>query len=399
MSRRKTVIFLGDGMADEAIPELDGLTPLQHASTPAMDHIARIGRSGTLFTLPSEFPTSSDVANMSVLGCHLPTEYCGRGPVEAAGRGIELGPEDKAFRVNLIYQEEGRLIDYSAGQLDQAIADAAIDRLNDHFGSDTVRFYKGVSYRHIMVLSGPEWTHEIHTEKPDDHQGDMMKDNLPSGEHEGTVTLLHRIIDESPALFADIPGNVALAAEGRRHGNAAWPWNGGILRPVRSLQERHGISSAVISAVDVVVGLGRILGMDVIPVEGATGYIDTNWEGKADACIEALKTHDFVYLHVEGIDEVSHEQSLEKKLFGIEAFDARCMSRVIDAVGDDLNMAVLPDHPVPISIGKHTRTPVPVSVSMAGMTPDEIQTYSEVDAPNGTLGALEGDGLMKLLFD
>ncbi len=388
-------------MADEPIAELGNKTPLQAAHTPSMDAIAREGCSGTLFTLPEAFPTSSDAANMSVLGCDLETEYCGRGPIEAAGQGIAMGPQDFAYRINICNQQDGILQDYSAGQLEQPAAHDIINALNERYGCADVHFHEGVSYRHIMMLKGPRLTWEVNTEKPDDNMGHPIHEHLPtagSSHSAATVDLLHKIITEAPALLASLPATQRLKSEGKTIPNALWPWNGGRLRKVRTLHERYGITSAVVSAVDVVNGLGIILGMDVIPVKGATGYIDTNWEGKADATIEAIKTHDFVYLHVEGIDEVSHERDLAKKLQGIEDFDARCMARVMAAVGPDVNLAVLPDHPVPIASGKHTRTPVPVSVRMAGRTPDSVRVYSESDSPNGSLGAMEKDGLTKLLF-
>jgi 2,3-bisphosphoglycerate-independent phosphoglycerate mutase len=259
-----------------------------------------------------------------------------------------------------------------------------------------------LGFRSILVLSGAEFTPDIHTDKPDDHMGDLIDAHLPRPKEsasQATVDCLIRIIRQSHAILESHGINASLVNAGNKPANAVWPWNGGRIRPVRSLADRYdGATGAVISAVDVVTGLGKILGMDVIPVEGATGYIDTNWEGKADAAVEALKTHDFVYLHVEGIDEVSHEQNLEKKLKGIEMFDARCMSRVMEKIGDNVRMAVLPDHPVPISIGKHTRTPVPVSVYMPGITPDAITVYNEVTAPGGALGAMQKDDLMNMLL-
>jgi 2,3-bisphosphoglycerate-independent phosphoglycerate mutase len=402
MTRPKSIIFLGDGMADEPIEALGGKTPLQAAHTPNMDQIAKMGCSGTLFTLPDEFPTSSDVANMSVLGCDLETEYCGRGPLEAAGQGIQLGPEDVAFRLNLIHHRKGILDDYSAGQLDPSVAEDIIDALNIRLGNDQIRFYPGLGFRSILVLSGPEFTHDIMTEKPDDNMGNRISDHYPKAKgpgSESTAGLLRDLIQKADDFLPNVTANVVLAGGGKKTANGIWPWNGGKIRKVRTLAERyHGATGAVISAVDVVKGLGVLLGMDVIPVEGATGYIDTNWEGKADAAIEALKTHDLVYLHVEGIDEVSHEQSLEKKLKGIELFDARCMGRVMAAIGPDVRMAVLPDHPVPLSIGKHTRTPVPVSIYIPGREADQVTAYSESDALKGSIGQLEKDGLMQLLM-
>ena len=401
MRQHKTIIFLGDGMADEPVPELDGKTPLQWARTPGMDRIAREGRSGSLLTLPAGFPTSSEVANMSVLGCDLASEYCGRGPLEAMGRGIRLGPDDVAFRVNLITTEDGIERDFSGGHIAPADAAALIQALNDHFGAGPARFYPGVSYRNILVMSGGAFSSRVRTEKPDDNHGEHVADHLPTSaapEAEATVALLLRLIAEAPAVLENHPVNQRLRAEGKPMANGIWPWSGGKAGALRKLNEKYGVRGAVISAVDVIVGLGRCLGMDAIRVPGATGYIDTNYEGKAAAAIEALKTYDFVYLHLEAIDEVSHEQNLKLKLRAIEDFDARIITPVLDAVGPGVDCAVLPDHPVPIKIGRHTRVPVPVSARVAGMAPDGIMAFNELDCPQGTLGAMKGDGLMRVLF-
>lgn len=402
MSLAKTIVFLGDGMADEPIAELDNRTPLQAAHTPGMDSIARDGRSGTLFTLPEKFPTSSEVANMSVLGCDLESEYCGRGPLEAAGRGVPLAPGDKAFRVNLTTVEDGFLKDFSGGHLAQEDAVELIGVLNTTFGSDTVKFYPGVSYRNIMVLSGPEFSHKVKTEKPDDNQGERQEEHLPQSLEPAadfTAAFLRRLMREAPAVLRESSVNRRLAAEGRPLADGVWPWSGGEAAGIRSLRDRYGIaSSAVISAVDVIMGLGRCLGMEAISVPGATGYIDTNYEGKADAAIRALETRDFVYVHLEAIDEVSHAQDLKLKIEAIENFDARIVKRVLDAVGPSVNAAVLPDHPVPLAIGKHTRTPVPVSVRMVGAPPDPVRSFDELACPQGVLGAMRNGDLMTLLF-
>lgn len=401
MARTKTIIFLGDGMADEAIPELGGRTPLQVAHTPGMDRIAREGRSGTLLTLPPGFPTSSEVANMSVLGCDLSLEYCGRGPLEAAGRGLPLRPDDTAFRVNLITVENGILRDFSGGHVAPADAAQLIETLNRHLGGPKVRFYPGVSYRNLLILSGVPYGPHVKTEKPDDNHGERVVDHLPrptGPEGEETAQLLRSMMAQARDILADHPVNRRLVAEGKPPVNGIWPWSGGRAGALRKLRDIYGVSGAVISAVDVISGLGRCLGLEVITVPGATGYIDTNYEGKAAAAIAALATHDFVYLHLEAIDEVSHEQDLQKKLKAIEDFDARIIVPVLDAMGPGLNAAVLPDHPVPIALGRHTRTPVPVAVRMVGATPDAVDCFNEFDCLRGSLGPLRGDGFMRVLF-
>ncbi|NLG00309.1 MAG: cofactor-independent phosphoglycerate mutase [Lentisphaerae bacterium] len=391
MKPHKTVLFLGDGMADEPIAELQRRTPLQAANTPHMDAIARCGRSGTMLTLPEGFPTSSDVANMSVLGCDLATELCGRGPLEAASQGIPLGPDDIAFRMNLVTVDaDGILRDFSGGHIAQADAEAAIRLLNDALGTDTIRFYPGVSYRNLLVLSGPEYSASISYDKPDDNHGQPVAKHLPRTKStEGQHTA---------AVLRDLIARAAEVLKGRE-ANGIWPWSGGKAGAIHNICQRYGIRAAVISAVDVINGLGRCMGMDVIKVPGATGYIDTHYEGKADAALKALADgYDFVYVHVEAIDEVSHAQDLALKLKAIEDFDRRLVGRVMDAGGPSITYCVLPDHPVPLALGKHTRTPVPVAVYQPGVEPDDVKTFDESAARRGALGTLKGSALMDLLL-
>ena len=401
MRKQKTIIFLGDGMADEPIASLGDKTPLQAANTPAMDSIARDGQSGTLLTLPEGFSTSSDVANMSVLGCDLETECCGRGPLEAAGRGITLASGDIAFRLNLTTVIDGIVKDFSGGHIAQADAEVLIRALQAEFGSDTIRILPGVSYRNLLVLSGEAASAAVKTDKPDDNHGNPLAEHLPRAAGpagEATALLLNELIAKAAPFLEAHPINQKAVAEGRDPANSIWPWSGGSAGALKTLAAKYDITSAVISAVDVINGLGACLGMDVIKVPGATGYIDTNYEGKADAAIEALKSHDLVYVHVEAIDEVSHAQDLELKLKAIEDFDSRVVGRVLAAIGDNVTTVVLPDHPVPIALGKHTRTPVPVSVNRPGVEPDAVLTFDEVTCPTGTIGAIANGDLMALLF-
>jgi 2,3-bisphosphoglycerate-independent phosphoglycerate mutase len=387
---RKAIVFLGDGMADEPVPELGNRTPLQTAQKPAMDRIAREGRSGSLLTLPKGFPTSSDVANMSVLGCDLATELCGRGPLEAASQGIELGPHDIAFRVNLVtVGPDGILRDYSGGQISRTDAQAAIERLNAALGSPRVRFHTGVSYRNLLILSGPEFSADVLCDKPDDNHGNPVAAHLPRAKSpagEPTAALLRDLIARAAAVLQACPAN------------GIWPWSGGRAGAIHKVTERYGVRAAVISAVDVINGLGRCMGMDVIRVPGATGYIDTNYEGKADATLAAIRDHDFVFVHVEALDEVSHAQDVQLKIRTIEEFDRRLVGRVLASVDPAVTLAVLPDHPVPVRTGRHTRTPVPVAIRRPDWTPDGVQTYDEVACLRGSLGALKGRGFMDLLL-
>ena len=399
MKNFPTILFLGDGMADEPVEALGGKTPLEFASTPNMDWIAAHGRSGTMLTLPDGFPTSSDVANMSVLGGDLAKELCGRGPLEAASQGIEMGPDDVVFRMNLVtVAPDGTLADFSGGHVGSAEQQEAIALLNAEIADswkgnegEYIRFYAGVSYRNLVLLHGAAFSGtEVAYDKPDDNSGNPVAEHLPRAKSpagEYTVQVLR-----------DIIARAAVTLKGRG-ANGVWPWSGGKAGAIHSVSRRYGIKGAIVAAVDVINGLGRTMGLDVIKVPGATGYIDTNYEGKADAAIKAVRDgYDFVYVHIESTDEVSHAQDRELKLRAIEDFDSRLIGRVVSALGDSCAYAVLPDHPVPLRLGKHTRTPVPVAVYQPGVAPDGVLAYGETAAPGGALGALKGGDLMDLLL-
>lgn len=395
----KTVVFLGDGMADEPIPELNGKTPLEAANTPAMDRIAQCGQSGTLLTLPDGFPTSSDVANLSVLGGDLATELCGRGPLEAASQGIPMGEDDVVFRMNLVsVSPDGILTDFSGGHIGEKEQIEAISLLNSQIadnwkGNDGeyIKFYAGVSYRNLILLHGKAFSGAaVAYDKPDDNSGNPVKEHLPRAktpDGEYTAKVLNEVIEKASQVLSG------------RTANGVWPWSGGKAGAIHSIPERYGVKGAIVAAVDVINGLGRVMGLDVIKVPGATGYIDTNYEGKADAALKALADgYDFVYVHIESTDEVSHAQDLKLKLQAIEDFDRRIIKRVMDNAPQGTAFAVLPDHPVPLAIGRHTRTPVPVAICKPGMTPDLVQSYNEKEAPNGALGAMKGSDFMDILL-
>lgn len=400
MKQHKTVIFLGDGMADEPVPKLGGKTPLEAASTPNMDKIATLGRSGTLLTLPDGFPTSSDVANMSVLGGDLARELCGRGPLEAASQGIEMGKDDVVFRMNLTsVSSDGILTDFSGGHVGETEQKEAIailnreiaDKWHGHDG-EYIRFYAGVSYRNLVLLHGPAFSgSDVAYDKPDDNTGNPVRDHLPRAKNANG--------EYTASVLRDIIAKASVALKGRG-ANGVWPWSGGKAGAIHSIPERYGIRGAIVAAVDVIKGLGRTMGLEIIDVPGATGYIDTNYEGKADATLKALNDGcDFVYVHIESTDEVSHAQDLKLKLKTIEDFDKRLIGRVMENAPEGTAFAVLPDHPVPLRLGKHTRTPVPVAVYIPGNTPDSITTYSENAALLGSLGKMSGSDLMNLLFE
>ncbi len=398
----KAIVFLADGMADEPLAELNGKTPLEAVDTPWMDSIAANGASGTFLTLPEGFPTSSDAANMSVLGYSLAQFYPGRGPIEAVSQGIELGADDIAFRCNLVYVEDGILRDYSAGHIKPEHAKELMEALEKQFGNEKVTFHSGVSYRNLLILHGKEFSAHVDYYKPDSSQ-DMPVKDLPwtalddSAEAANTVAMLNKLYADAAAFLAEYP----LVKSGTAKGNAIWPWSPGKTPAFTPFQKKYAEKKgAVITAVDVISGIGKCAGMDVIPVAGATGYIDTNYAGKAAAAIKAIEDHDFVYVHLEAIDETSHEGVLELKLQAISDFENKIVRPVMESLaGRNCTFAVLPDHPVPLKLRAHTRTPVPVAVCGPHIQPDTVQKYSEKDAPEGSLGFMHGEEFVRTVLN
>ncbi|MBR7103390.1 MAG: cofactor-independent phosphoglycerate mutase [Lentisphaeria bacterium] len=398
--KQKAIIFLADGMADDPLVELGGKTPLEYANTPGMDKIASLGCSGTFKTLPEGLPTSSDVANMSVLGFCPEKNYPGRGPIEATAQGITLGPDDVAWRCNLVYaSEDGFLRDYSAGHISEADAAALMQALQKKFGSDEVTFYSGVSYRNLLVLHGKRFSDKVNYFKPDSSQ-DMRLDELylspadDSREAADTVAFLRDLEEKAAAFLAAHPVNAGKASPGNR----IWPWSPGRRPALPAFSAQYaGRKGAIISAVDVIKGIGRCSDMTVIEVPGATGFLDTNYKGKTEAALKAIEDFDLVYLHVEAIDECSHMGDLKLKLQAIEAFDQNIVTPVLEGLAgrDDVNFAVLPDHPVPIKLRQHTTTPVPLAAMGPGFVRDGITAFSEQLSPGGSLGALNGDQLVR----
>ncbi len=390
-------------MADEPLEALGGKTPLEAANTPAMDAIAASGINGTFLTLPEGLPTSSDVANMSVLGFEPEFNYPGRGPIEAVSQGIVLAPDDVAWRCNLVTVSPGGvLLDYSAGHIAQDVSQRLMLDLQAEFGSDKVTFHSGVSYRNLLVLHGEEFSAHLDYFKPDSSQGIPVAE-LPltvlddSAEAEHTVRFLNRLMARTAAFLAAHPLNQGVESPA----NSIWPWSPGRSPKLAQFSEKYpGKRGAIISAVDVIKGLGKCTGMTVIEVPGATGFVDTNYEGKVAAALKALEDHDFVYLHVEAIDECSHMGDLALKMRAIEDFDARIVAPVMKALaGQAVNFMVLPDHPVPIALRMHTQTPVPVAFCGPGIVSDGTKYYSERLAPAGKLGHLRGDALMRRILN
>jgi len=403
----KYVVFLLDGMADEPLVELGGMTPLEYARTPSMDALASQAEFGTFLTLPEGFPTSSDVANMSVLGWDLSQSYTGRGPIESYGMGIPLDDETIAFRLNLITVRDDVLEDYSAGHIDDEAAAEILDFLQKELGSEKIRFQKGVSYRHILFLHGKEFSPDIAYEKPDSSHGMRWRDILPRAQNDRakyTEEVLRDLMEKAYRLLPDHPVNRRRREQGEREANLIWPWSGGGKPRVLPFERLYGKKGAVVAAVDVILGLGRLGGMTVCRPEGATGWIDTNYEKKATTAVELLRDHDFVYVHLEAIDECGHLGDLELKIRAIEDADQRLIGTFLrvyrETLGHEpLRGIVLPDHPVPVKLRKHTRTPVPFMIWGKGVSPNPVvHVYHERSVLQGKYVGLRGDALMRLLF-
>ena len=396
----KHIIILGDGMADEPIGSLGGLTPLQYAKTPYMDELARQGVTGRMKTVADGFHPGSEVANMAVLGYDLPIVYEGRGVLEAASIGVELQPGDMAMRCNLICVEEEILKNHSAGHITTEEADELIHSLNEQLGSEQVHFYTGVSYRHLLVIKGgdkrvactPPHDVPLHPFRPL-----LVKAEVP--EAQATADLLNELILRSQELLKNHPVNLRRQAEGKDMANSIWPWSPGYRPAMRTMKEMYGIErGAVISAVDLIRGIGVYAGLKVLHVEGATGLYDTNYEGKAQAALEALKENDFVYLHIEASDEAGHEGDVALKVKTIENLDRRAVGPIYEAVKqwkEPVAIAVLPDHPTPCAVRTHTNQPVPFLIWKPGETPDGVTRFDEFAVAEGKYGVLEKDQFIK----
>ena len=398
----KHIIILGDGMADHAVERLGGKTLLQYADTPYMDLLARQGRCGRLITVPEGFPPGSEVANTAILGYDLNEVYEGRGPLEAASIGYDMRPDDFAIRCNIITLENGKIITHNGGNLQTADGDVLIRYLDEHLGNDRVRFITGIQYRHLLVIRGGN--KHIVCAPPHDHPNEEWRpllvkaeENAPQEEGrmsaQETADLLNDLILRSQELLGQHPFNIERAKRGERQANSIWPWSGGYRPSMQTLAEQFPQlkSGSVISAVDLIRGIGRYAGLDVIEVEGATGLADTNYEGKTQAALEALREQDFVFVHVEASDEAGHDGDLDLKLRTIEQLDRRMIGPIYEEVktwDEDVCIAVLPDHPTPVEQRIHVSEPVPFVIWHRGIEADDVQQYDEVSCVGGSFGLL-----------
>lgn len=392
----KHIIILGDGMADDPIPELGDKTPMEVANTPTMDWLASHGRVGRLKTVPVGYHPGSEVANMSVLGYDLDKTFEGRGSLEAASIGVPLLDGEMAMRCNLICIENGIIKNHSAGHISNEEAAELIDFLNEQLADDDIRFYQGVSYRHLLKVKHGD--KQIHCTPPHDVPGTPFRDVLirpKAAEAQATADLLNGLILRSQKLLENHPVNIKRKAEGKDAANSIWPWSPGYRPRMQTLMERFGIDSGVvISAVDLIRGIGVYAGLKPILVEGATGLWNTNYEGKVAAAIAALKDNDFVFLHIEASDEAGHEGDYNLKIKTIENLDSRVCKPILEAVqqmNEPVAIAVLPDHPTPCRIRTHTGEPVPFLIYRPGDHADSVERFSEHSAQQGSYGLLEGE--------
>ena len=402
MHNHKYVILCPDGMADFPLEELGGKTPLEYAKTPNMDLAAKKGLTGLIKTIPDGCLPGSDIGSMSILGYDPVKYYTGRSPLEAASMGVELGADDVAFRLNLvnISEENGKrfMHDYSGGHITTEEAKTIIETLQKELGNDRFQFYPGVSYRHLMVAKNID-IKGLMTVPPHDIPDLPIGEFLPRGGASGSE--IYEIMRRAEKILESHDTNKKRTVSGKLPANAAWLWGQGYKPAMPTMKEEYGIEGSVVSAVDLVKGIGRYAGLKVINVPGATGYLDTNYKGKVEAGIESLNSGDFVYIHVEAADEASHEGSIDKKLKAIEDFDSLVVGGIFKGLSkfEDYTVMILPDHYNPVKLKKHTPEPVPFCAFSAKITEGKNRyasgCYSEESAQNSGLFFNSGHSLFK----
>ena len=411
-------------MADHKVERLGGKTLLQYARPEYMNRLAKAGRTGRLITVPEGFPPGSEVANTAILGYDLNKVYEGRGPLEAASIGYEMQPDDFAIRCNIITLDDGKIITHNGGNLQTADARVLIDYLNETLakpineqaGCERVKFICGIQYRHLLVIKGG--SKHIVCAPPHDHPNEEWKPLLVKPEAtavsgsaadtirltpQETADLINELIVKSQELLAKHPYNIEKAKHGQRQANSIWPWSGGYRPSMQTLMEQYPQvkTGAVISAVDLIQGIGKYAGLRIIKVPGATGLADTNYEGKAQAAIDALQTDDFVFVHVEATDEAGHDGDLELKLRAIDYLDQRLVKPIFEAteqMDEPVSIAVLPDHPTPVELRIHVSEPVPFLIYYKGIEPDQVQQYDEESCVSGGYGLLRLQEFMQLFM-
>jgi 2,3-bisphosphoglycerate-independent phosphoglycerate mutase len=396
----KYVILLGDGMSDWPLPELGDKTPLQAAHTPHMDGLARDGKTGQAWTIPEGMSTGSDVAALTILGYDTRNLYTGRSPLEAASIGIDLQPTDVAFRCNMVVLGEvggeRTMADFSGGHITTEEASRLIDTLNAELGGDRFRFYPGVSYRHCLVWHDGQLGSKL--TPPHDITGRAIAEYLPSGDG---AAILQQLMDASQRIFREHPVNRQRRDHGEAPITSIWLWGAGKRPQIPSFRDKYGLTGGVISAVDLHKGLAIYAGLDPISVPGATGWLDTNYAGKVDYALKALRDKDFVFLHVEAPDEAGHQGDVQAKVQAIEDFDAKVVGPMLAGLRRDFDtfrVLLLPDHPTPLALKTHVREPVPIALYGTGVEPDAGESFDETVREKGSLDVQHGTELMRLLL-
>ncbi|MBR6041193.1 MAG: cofactor-independent phosphoglycerate mutase [Paludibacteraceae bacterium] len=399
----KYIIILGDGMADDPIPALGNKTILQAANKPVIDYLAKNGRCGMLETVPDGFHPGSEIANLQVLGYDVRKVFEGRGSLECAGAGVPIYDGEMVMRCNLICIADGKIKNHSAGHISSEEAYELLDALNKELGDDVVSFHRGIQYRHILkVKNGNKF---VSCTPPHDVPGTPFRDVMVKAdkpEAEETAQLLNDLILRSQKVLENHPVNLKRKAEGKDPANSIWPWSAGYKPSMKTLKEMFGVNSGVvITAVDLIKGIGVLAGLKPVEVEGATGLFDTNYEGKAQAAIEALKHNDFVYLHIEASDEAGHEGNVDLKLKTVEYLENRAVKPIFEEVSkwdEPVTIAVLPDHPTPCWLKTHVARPIPFLIYYPGQEPDAVQVYDEEACKAGAYGLLTGDEFMRAVL-
>jgi 2,3-bisphosphoglycerate-independent phosphoglycerate mutase len=394
----KRILLVPDGAADEPLEVLNHRTPLQVANTPYLDELAGAGLVGTVQVTPPDMYPGSDAANMALLGYDPKHYYTGRGPIEAAAMGIPLGPEDVAFRCSLISTDGEQLVDYSAGHITTEEARPLIEWVNERLATSFRRLYPGVSYRHILVWkNGPA---HAQTALPHENMGKPLQEIYPKGEG---AEQLQRFIEESYALLDNHPFNQQRRAQGKPPANMLWPWSPGKAPELTPFSHLHGTTGAVIAAVDVIRGLGRLAGLEVVNVPGATGYFDTDYAAKGRYALAALQRHDFVWVHLEAPDEAGHQANVEEKIRAIENFDRLIVGTLVEGLrgNEPFRLLCAPDHKTPISTRGHAKGPVPFLFfdSQRPSQPPNLTMFDESALTQASIHIKEGWKLIHLLFD
>lgn len=401
-------------MADLPIPELGGKTILQAVEKSNMDYMAENGRTGLAITVPDGYPPGSDVANMSIFGYDPAVYYTGRSPLEALSMGVALHGNDLAFRTNLITignadgsvgadgpaLDDAYIIDYSGGHISSEEAKELISAVDNELGDDRFKFYPGISYRHLLVAQD-NFGKELSFTPPHDITGQKASDYFPKGDKE-TAQIYSELMAASYYILKDHPVNKKRVAEGKLPANCIWFWGQGNAPKFELFEKIHHKTGAVISAVDLLKGIGICAGLDVIEVEGATGFLDTNYKGKADAAIEALKTKDFVFVHIEAPDECGHIGDYQKKMQAVSDLDSKIVAPLLEyakSLDEPCRILVMPDHPTPVSLKTHTSDPIPfVLYDTREEMKDSVSVYDEDSVKNGDLGIVYAPDLVSLMI-